>query len=77
MARLVLVSFHVEVEVLDTLEMLVKHGVFKNRSEAIRFAIKELLRREEIIKALEEINKMKEQYEEEIELEKKLLQGRW
>ncbi|MEM4963999.1 MAG: ribbon-helix-helix domain-containing protein [Pyrobaculum sp.] len=76
MAKLVLISVHIEKETLEALDTLVKHGVFKSRSEAIRHALHEMLKRDDIAKTLEK-NNMKEQYKEELGLEKKLLQGRW
>ncbi len=40
------VSFRIPEEYLKGLEVLVKIGVFRSRSEAIRTAVKELLRKE-------------------------------
>lgn len=47
------VSFRLPEEYLRGLEFLIKAGVFRSRSEAIRFAVRELLRKENIIEGEE------------------------
>jgi metal-responsive CopG/Arc/MetJ family transcriptional regulator len=41
--RMVLVSFHVPQTYIDTINELVRRGVYPSRSEAVRAAIRELL----------------------------------
>ncbi len=45
--KMVLVSIHIPKQLLAEVDELVKSGVFSSRSEAIRVAIRDLLRREE------------------------------
>jgi len=41
--KMVLISFHVPQAYVEMLDELVKSGVFPNRSEAVRAALRELL----------------------------------
>ncbi|ABO07963.1 transcriptional regulator, CopG family [Pyrobaculum calidifontis JCM 11548] len=43
--KMVLISFHVPQSYVEMLDELVKSGVFPNRSEAVRAALRELLNR--------------------------------
>ncbi|MFP3239960.1 MAG: ribbon-helix-helix domain-containing protein [Caldivirga sp.] len=44
--KMVLVSLHIPVQMLEELDDLVKTGVYPSRSEAIRVAIRDLILRE-------------------------------
>jgi Arc/MetJ-type ribon-helix-helix transcriptional regulator len=44
--RMVLVSLHIPMQMLQELDSLVKTGVYPSRSEAIRVAIRDLILRE-------------------------------
>jgi len=44
--KMVLVSLHIPVQMLQELDSLVKTGVYPSRSEAIRVAIRDLILRE-------------------------------
>jgi len=41
--KMILISFHVPQSYVEMLDELVKSGVFPNRSEAVRAALRELL----------------------------------
>lgn len=43
--KMILISFHVPQSYVEMLDELVKSGVFPNRSEAVRAALRELLNR--------------------------------
>ncbi len=45
--KMTLISVHIPKQILKELDGLVKQGVFPSRSEAIRFAIIDLIRRSE------------------------------
>jgi len=44
--RMVLISVHIPVQMLQELDSLVKTGAYPSRSEAIRIAIRDLILRE-------------------------------
>jgi len=44
--KMVLVSLHIPVQMLEELDTLVRSGAFPSRSEAIRVAIRDLILRE-------------------------------
>jgi Arc/MetJ-type ribon-helix-helix transcriptional regulator len=49
---MVLVSMHIQKQALEEIDELVKQGVFPSRSEAIRYAIRKLLAKEGVTKAI-------------------------
>jgi antitoxin ParD1/3/4 len=54
-----LLTVHIPESYLETLDLLVSENIFPNRSEAIRIAIRDLIRNEMLLK--EEIEKRKNQ----------------
>jgi transcriptional regulator, CopG family len=45
--RMILVSVHIPIQMLDDLDNLVAQGLFPSRSEAIRIAIRDMLYKEQ------------------------------
>jgi Arc/MetJ-type ribon-helix-helix transcriptional regulator len=45
--KMILISLHIPKQMLEELDELVRQGVFPNRSEAIRIAIRDLIYKEE------------------------------
>jgi Arc/MetJ-type ribon-helix-helix transcriptional regulator len=69
--KMSLISVHVPNKMLEELDELVRRGIFPNRSEAIRAALRDLLYKE-VFKA----KAPKEEEEKEEELPISLLKGR-
>jgi len=44
--RMILISVHIPIQILNDLDNLVAHGLFPSRSEAIRIAIRDMLHKE-------------------------------
>jgi Arc/MetJ-type ribon-helix-helix transcriptional regulator len=45
--RMILISVHIPIQMLDDLDNLVAQGLFPSRSEAIRIAIRDMLYKEQ------------------------------
>ncbi len=50
--RMILVSVHILIQMLNDLDNLVTQGLFPSRSEAIRYAIRKLLAKEGVTKTI-------------------------
>ena len=69
--KMALISVHVPKKMLEELDELVRRGIFPNRSEAIRAALRDLLYKEVF-----KVKATKEEEEKEEELPIPLLKGR-
>ena len=47
-AKMILITVHIPKQMFEELDELVKKGVFPSRSEAIRIAIRELIKKEKV-----------------------------
>jgi len=47
-AKMILITVHIPKQMLEELDELIKKGVFPSRSEAIRIAIRELIKKEKV-----------------------------
>ncbi|MFB6490632.1 MAG: ribbon-helix-helix domain-containing protein [Thermoproteus sp. AZ2] len=73
--KMALISVHVPKRMLEELDDLVRRGIYPNRSEAIRAAIRELLYKESL-KAAVKPQAASEAEEEEEAVEVPVLRGR-
>lgn len=71
--KMSLISVHVPKRMLEELDELVRRGIYPNRSEAIRAAIRELLYKESLKAA---VRPQKAEDEEEAAVEIPVLRGR-
>lgn len=71
--KMSLISVHVPKRMLEELDELVRRGIYPNRSEAIRAAIRELLYKESLTAS---VRPQKAEDEEEAAVEIPVLRGR-